>query len=47
MMRVEIPSPSNTGRIGVAGGSGGVILSAIIVEDDGVAALEQVANTDD
>lgn len=36
MTTIEIPSPSNSGRMGVAGGSvEGVILSAIIVSDDG------------
>lgn len=36
MMTIEVKSPSGSGRIGVAGGSSeGVILSAIVVSDDG------------
>ena len=37
MTTIEIPSPSGSGRIGVAGGSSeGVILSALVVSDDGL-----------
>ena len=36
MTTITVPSPSSTGRIGVAGGSGeGIILSALVVSDDG------------
>lgn len=36
MTTIEVPSPSQTGRMGVAGGSTeGIILSAIVVSDDG------------
>lgn len=44
MMTIEVKSPSGSGRIGVAGGrSEGVILSAIVVSDDGRrGAFEQV-----
>ena len=44
MTTIEIPSPSQTGRIGVAGGSAEwSILSAIVVSDDGVCGkFEQV-----
>ncbi len=37
MTTIEVPSPSQTGRMGVAGGSvEGIILSAIVVSDDGL-----------
>lgn len=44
MSSIEIQSPSQTGRIGVAGSSTeGIILSAIVVSDDGrKGAFEQV-----
>ena len=36
MSTIEIQSPSQTGRMGVAGGSTeGIILSAVVVSDDG------------
>lgn len=37
MTTIEVPSPSQSGRMGVAGGSTeGIILSAIVVSDDGL-----------
>ena len=44
MNAIEVKSPSGSGRIGVAGGSSeGIILSAIVVSDDGRrGAFEQV-----
>ena len=44
MSSIEIQSPSQTGRIGVAGGNAeGVILSGLVVSDDGRrGAFEQV-----
>lgn len=44
MTTIEVPSPSQSGRMGVAGGSTeGIILSAIVVSDDGrKGAFEQV-----
>ena len=44
MSTIEVQSPSQTGRIGVAGGNaGGIILSGLVVSDDGRrGAFEQV-----